>query len=50
MRGYRIGMITAGAGALFLAVLGTATYIYEAWQYTYLAMAGVMLVVSDTLP
>ena len=45
--GYRIGMITAGAGALFLAAyLGTAkgNYIYEAWQYTYLAMAGVMLV------
>lgn len=45
--GYRIGMIVAGAGALFLAAyLGTAkgNYIYEAWKYTYLAMAAVMLV------
>ncbi len=45
--GYRIGMIIAGAGALFLAAkLGTAkgNYIYEAWKYTYLAMASVMLV------
>ncbi len=45
--GYRIGMIVAGAGALFLAAyLGTAkgNYIYEAWKYTYLSMAAVMLV------
>ncbi|NNG83199.1 MFS transporter [Acinetobacter sp. ANC 5378] len=45
--GYRIGMIVAGAGALFLAAsLGTAkgNYIYSAWKITYLAMAGVMLV------
>ncbi|MCU4639301.1 AmpG family muropeptide MFS transporter [Acinetobacter courvalinii] len=45
--GYRIGMIVAGAGALFLAAyLGTAkgNYIYEAWKYTYLTMATVMLV------
>ncbi|KCX99751.1 major Facilitator Superfamily protein, partial [Acinetobacter sp. 72431] len=45
--GYRIGMIVAGAGALFLAAhLGTAkgNYIYEAWKTTYLIMAGVMLV------
>ena len=45
--GYRIGMIVAGAGALFLAsYLGTAkgNYIYEAWKYTYLTMAVVMLV------
>lgn len=45
--GYRIGMIVAGAGALFLAAyLGTAkgNYIYEAWKYTYLAMAAVMAV------
>lgn len=45
--GYRIGMIIAGAGALFLAAkLGTAkgNYIYEAWKYTYLAMAAVMLI------
>ncbi|MCH7337087.1 MFS transporter [Acinetobacter sp. NIPH 2699] len=45
--GYRIGMIVAGAGALFLAAyLGTAkgNYIYEAWKYTYLTMAAVMMV------
>lgn len=45
--GYRIGMIVAGAGALFLAAsLGTAkgNYIYSAWKITYLAMAAVMLV------
>ncbi|MHA3081930.1 AmpG family muropeptide MFS transporter [Acinetobacter sp. ANC 5383] len=45
--GYRIGMIVAGAGALFLAAsLGTSkgNYIYAAWKYTYLAMAAVMLV------
>jgi len=45
--GYRIGMIIAGAGALFLAAkLGTAkgNYIYDAWKYTYLAMAAVMCI------
>ena len=45
--GYRIGMIIAGAGALFLAAsLGTAkgNYIYSAWKITYLAMAAVMLI------
>ena len=45
--GYRIGMIVAVAGALFLAAyLGTAkgNYIYEAWKYTYLVMAAVMLI------
>lgn len=45
--GYRIGMIIAGAGALFLAAyLGTSkgNYIYEAWKYTYMAMAAVMLI------
>lgn len=45
--GYRIGMIVAGAGALFLAAsLGTAkgNYIYSAWKITYLIMAAVMLV------
>lgn len=44
--GYRLGMIVAGAGALFLAAsLGTAkgNYIYEAWKYTYLTMAVVMV-------
>jgi len=51
--GYRIGMIVAGAGALFLAAyLGTAkgNYIYEAWKWTYLAMAAVMSVgIATTL-
>jgi MFS transporter, PAT family, beta-lactamase induction signal transducer AmpG len=45
--GYRIGMIVAGAGALFLASgFGTAkgAYQYEAWQSTYTIMALVMLV------
>lgn len=45
--GYRLGMIVAGAGALFLAAsLGTSkgNYIYSAWQYTYLTMAAVMSV------
>ena len=45
--GYRIGMIIAGAGALFLAAsLGTAkgNYIYDAWRITYLCMAAVMSV------
>ncbi len=45
--GYRLGMIVAGAGALFLASgFGTAkgNYIYQAWQSTYLIMAAVMLV------
>jgi PAT family beta-lactamase induction signal transducer AmpG len=45
--GYRIGMIIAGAGALFLASYWGSTtnsYSYLAWHMTYLAMAGVMLV------
>lgn len=45
--GYRIGMIVAGAGALYLAAaLGTAkgNYVYAAWQWTYYAMAATMLV------
>ncbi len=43
--GYRVGMIVAGAGALFLASYwGSArgSYSYEAWQWTYLVMAAVM--------
>jgi len=51
--GYRIGMIVAGAGALYLAEwLGTTrdTYVYGAWQMTYVAMAAAMLVgVATTL-
>ncbi|MBF7684722.1 MFS transporter [Acinetobacter sp. B10A] len=45
--GYRLGMIVAGAGALFLAGwLGTSkgNYIYSAWHMTYMAMSAVMLV------
>ncbi|WP_438950621.1 AmpG family muropeptide MFS transporter [Psychrobacter submarinus] len=43
--GYRIGMIVAGAGALYLAdYFGSteALYSYEAWRNTYWIMAGVM--------
>ncbi|MCS4534324.1 AmpG family muropeptide MFS transporter [Neisseria montereyensis] len=43
--GYRLGMIVAGAGALFLAaMLGSheQAYVYRAWQQTYFIMAGVM--------
>lgn len=45
--GYRIGMIVAGAGALYLAQgLGSTAdvYAYDAWRWTYTAMAAVMLV------
>lgn len=45
--GYRIAMIVAGAGALFLASgFGTEKghYVYQAWQSTYLIMAAIMLV------
>ncbi len=45
--GYRIGMLVAGAGALFIAAwLGTTTenYVYEAWRDSYLCMAAVMLI------
>ena len=47
--GYRIGMIGAGAGALYLAQwLGTTPeyYIHGAWQLTYIAMAATMLACS----
>lgn len=43
--GYRIGMIVAGAGALFLASqLGSTEqhYLYSAWRHTYLLMAAMM--------
>lgn len=45
--GYRTGMLVAGAGALFLAqLLGSSSevYSYQAWMWTYLSMAGVMLI------
>ncbi len=44
--GYRIAMIVAGAGALFLAqALGSevASYSYNAWSMTYYLMSAVML-------
>ena len=45
--GYRIGMLIAGAGALYLAsFLGSTSnqYNYQAWQSTYLFMALAMLI------
>lgn len=44
--GYRIGMVVAGAGALEMAGMLDVIdgYDYGAWQTTYLAMAGVMLI------
>ena len=51
--GYRLGMLVAGAGALYLASwFGTSKEAYSstAWQYSYLCMAAVMLVgVATTL-
>ncbi len=51
--GYRIGMLAAGAGALFLAEgLGSSMqhYSYPAWQWTYYAMACLMLIgIATTL-
>jgi len=45
--GYRIGMLMAGAGALFLAAhLGSTSdhYDYNAWRITYFTMASLMLI------
>lgn len=45
--GYRIGMLVAGAGALYLAsYFGSekGSYNYSAWKISYSIMAGVMLV------
>ncbi len=51
--GYRIGMLVAGAGALYLADFFGSTseaYNYLAWRNTYIAMAAVMLIgVATTL-
>lgn len=51
--GYRIGMVVAGAGSLFIAsAFGTTAeiYLYPAWRYTYLIIAATMLVgVATTL-
>ena len=43
--GYRVGMIVAGAGALYLASYWGSTkevYVFGAWQQTYTAMAAAM--------
>jgi len=45
--GYRIALIVAGAGSLFLASWFGSTseaYVYQAWQYTYEVMAACMVV------
>ncbi len=45
--GYRIGMLVAGAGSLYLAShFGSTTeaYSFSAWQKTYLVMAAAMIV------
>lgn len=51
--GYRVGMVIAGAGALYLAANFGSTaeaYSYSAWQLTYLVMAATMLIgVATTL-
>ena len=51
--GYRIGMIFAGAVALYLAEFfgsSAQTYLYQAWQNAYLFMALLMLVgIATTL-
>jgi len=51
--GYRIGMLVAGAGALYLAsYFGSdkGSYNYQAWQYSYSIMAAVMLIgIATTL-
>jgi PAT family beta-lactamase induction signal transducer AmpG len=51
--GYRIGMVTSGAGALFLAAAFMSSmgdYSYSAWRLTYLIMAATMLIgVATTL-
>jgi MFS transporter, PAT family, beta-lactamase induction signal transducer AmpG len=49
--GYRIGMLTAGAGALYCAAwFGTSQemYNYAAWKYSYFIMAGIMLIGPST--
>lgn len=45
--GYRIGMIVAGAGSLYLADFFGSTkgvYSHSAWMYSYLIMAACMLI------
>lgn len=49
--GYRVGMVVAGGGALWLAdLLGGDNYSYAAWAWVYRAMAGLMLIgIATTL-
>jgi PAT family beta-lactamase induction signal transducer AmpG len=50
--GYRIAMLSAGAGALYLASVfgGEGAYIYRGWMVAYVAMAACMLVgIATTL-
>ena len=51
--GYRIGMLVAGAGSLYIAsILGTSmgAYNYTAWQLTYSSMALIMFIgIATTL-
>ena len=43
--GYRIGLVVAGAGALWVAdVIGGGEYSFRAWSIVYQLMAGFMLV------
>ncbi len=53
MIGYRLGMIAAGAGVLWLAdwaAADPAVYDHAAWRFAYLVMSGLMLVgVATTL-
>ncbi len=53
MAGYRIAMLLAGAGALYLASIfggDAGTYVYRGWMIAYSAMAACMLVgVATTL-
>lgn len=49
--GYRIGMLAAGAGALYIAAwfgTGMEAYNYAAWQGSYLIMAAIMLTGAAT--
>lgn len=51
--GYRLGMLTSGAGALYIAAyFGTSMtqYKYQAWQISYLSMATTILIgIATTL-
>ena len=44
--GYRIGMIAAGAGSLYLADFwqGSDGYVFDAWSKVYLCMSALMIV------